>query len=157
MGAAVSFIMHNTELIHRGLKSDGSKQTANSQRWADYKRRTKGHAVPLRHEDDLSDPTKWLINGKPAASEISKFSAKGRRSAGFAKSWAWRLQPQHASVMLPRNRQVIAVDLLELGYLVPFKVTPEIEAMINEVAVLELRTIDDLAEGYSFKATFKAV
>ena len=156
MRAAVTFVLQNTELIHRGLKSDGSKQKENSRRWREYKQRKHGHQIPLRFDDVLSNPANWLINNRKAGEFIGPYSRRAARTPALSKPSVWRTaRPEIASVTLPRSRQVIALDLRAMGYDIPFWVSPEIEAIIKYDAYLEIQSTADLLE-YGFRARFRA-
>lgn len=58
-----------TDAIKAQVDLDGSPQRLNAPGWAAFKKQQRGHTVPLRFDDVLSNPTRYRINGAPAMSQ----------------------------------------------------------------------------------------
>jgi hypothetical protein len=152
--AAVEMIMDNTDRIKTGKTLSGGPQKKNSRRWRKHKLRVKGHEIPLVFEGDMSDPSQWLINNQPASNYVGAFARREARWPGRARSHALRVFPQFVSVRFPPSRVEVAISVAQLGYDVPFGVTPAVEAIIREVGEVEMRTTVELAT-FGFRAIFE--
>lgn len=153
--AAVLMIVDNTGRMRSRVTLTGGQQRANSESWADHKRRTRGHDIPLVYgapNPILSDPRRWLINDRPAADMIARsvvdLQSYGRRYGQTRKGYRLRSTGvEFVVVKLPPEREQIAIALEVEGYDVPFGIPPEMASILrNEVEVA--------LNKFRFKATF---
>lgn len=131
--AAIEFIQHNTSMIQQGLTALGTPQKPNSNQRRAKKLKERGHDIPLRWDDVLSDPSEWLINGVPAQQFAGSFGARLGR-LGAARTVSRVSSPvQFIVVQVPVGRDAVVGELELLGYAVPFSMTPQVEATIASV------------------------
>jgi hypothetical protein len=63
-------IVDNTSRIDQRMVYDDGPQRENSEGWKEYKRKTKGHDIPLKFDEVLCNPNGYTINGAFAFSEV---------------------------------------------------------------------------------------
>lgn len=140
--AAVLMIIDNTDRMKNRVTLLGGPQKQNSESWADHKRRTRGHDIPLVYGNPdpiLSNPRRWLVNGRPAAQMVAKalrnFRTYARLYGQTKKGFRLRSRGlQFVVVKLPPERESVASELEAMGYSIPFGMPAEVvQVFMREV------------------------